>query len=141
MFRLKLLLLAYVSVVSLTTAFTIPAHPTDVDPSIVVPSRTTHVKLHACHHRRDILTIGGFSTLLLLSPLFPPPQMAVASGSTFFYDEKIDQVREPNQMYTGGKIDLNSAFVVCMCFDFIIPCHTESLLKVFILLYFSFFFN
>ena len=33
-------------------------------------------------------------------------------GSTFFFDENIDKVREESQMATGGKIDLNNAAVV-----------------------------
>jgi hypothetical protein len=56
--------------------------------------------------RRDIL-ISGIATLLTV------PGVAVAKpASTFFYDEKIEFVKEESQMPTGGKVDLNSAFVV-----------------------------
>jgi hypothetical protein len=41
------------------------------------------------------------------------PHPATAKGSTFFYDEKIEFVKEESQMPTNGKVDLNSAFVVC----------------------------
>ena len=70
---------------------------------------TTHksffaTKLHVL--RRDIL-ISGIATFLLV------PDLAVAKpASTFFYDEKIEFVKEESQMPTGGKVDLNSAFVV-----------------------------
>jgi hypothetical protein len=61
-------------------------------------------KLHL--QRRDIL-ISGIATL------FTIPGVAVAKpASTFFYDEKIEFVKEESQMPTGGKVDLNSAFVV-----------------------------
>jgi hypothetical protein len=33
-------------------------------------------------------------------------------GSTWFFDENIDKVREESQMPTGGKLDLNNAAVV-----------------------------
>ena len=33
-------------------------------------------------------------------------------GSTWFFDDKIEQVREESQMPTGGKLDLNNAAVV-----------------------------
>ena len=70
---------------------------------------TTHkssfaTKLHIL--RRDVL-ISGIVTFLLV------PDLAMAKpASTFFYDEKIEFVKEESQMPTGGKVDLNSAFVV-----------------------------
>ena len=39
-------------------------------------------------------------------------QRVSSSGSTWFFDEKIEQVREEAQLPTGGKIDLNNADVV-----------------------------
>lgn len=65
------------------------------------PSKKTATKLDVT--RRDILVTGILASI---------PTVAHASGSTFFYDEKIEQVREPSQMLTGDKLDLNSAFVV-----------------------------
>ena len=56
--------------------------------------------------RRDVL-VSGIATLLTV------PGVAVAKpASTFFYDDKIEFVKEESQMPTGGKVDLNSAFVV-----------------------------
>lgn len=77
--------------------------------SVLAFTPTTHkdhvaTKLHL--HRRDIL-ISGVATLLTV------PGVAVAKpASTFFYDDKIELVKEESQMPTGGKVDLNSAFVV-----------------------------
>lgn len=56
-------------------------------------------------HRRDVL-------ITALGGLLIAPHVAEAAGSTFFFDDKIETVREPSQMHTGGKIDLNSAFIV-----------------------------
>lgn len=56
-------------------------------------------------HRREVLTTGFLGMLTI-------PVVANASSSTFFYDEKIEQVNEPSQMATDGRVDLNSAFVV-----------------------------
>lgn len=56
-------------------------------------------------HRRDFLATG-------LAGLMIVPEIASAKGSTFFYDDKIETVKEESQMPTGGKVDLNSAFVV-----------------------------
>jgi len=54
--------------------------------------------------RRDVLITG-------IMGLVAAPGLAQATGSTFFYDDKIEEVREPQQMATGGKVDLNSAYV------------------------------
>jgi hypothetical protein len=57
-------------------------------------------------HRRDILITGVLSLTIL-------PDLVNAKSSTFFYDDKIEEKPvEPSQMPTGGKMDLNSAFVV-----------------------------
>ena len=56
------------------------------------------------HVLAQVATLG-----LLLNQVVEP---AHAKGSTFFFDETIETVREPAQMPTGDKIDLNSAFVV-----------------------------
>jgi hypothetical protein len=55
--------------------------------------------------RREVLITG-------ILGLAAAPGLAHAKGSTFFYDDKIEDVREASQMPTGGKLDLNSAFVV-----------------------------
>jgi hypothetical protein len=79
--------------------------------SVFAFAPTTHKvnvasKLHL--QRRDVL-ITGVATMLTV------PGTAVAKpASTFFYDDKIELVKEESQMPTGGKVDLNSAFVVCL---------------------------
>jgi len=55
-------------------------------------------------HRRDVL--AGFAGMLAA------PTIANAAGSTFFFDDKIETVKEASQMATGGRVDLNNAFVV-----------------------------
>jgi hypothetical protein len=55
--------------------------------------------------RRDVLVTA-------LAGLVTAPALSHASGSTFFFDEKIETVREASQMPTGNRVDLNSAFVV-----------------------------
>jgi len=67
-------------------------------PAIQQKRTTTELAVH----RRDVL--AGFAGLVLM------PGIASA-GSTFFFDEKIEQVYEPSQQATGGKVDLNNAFV------------------------------
>jgi uncharacterized protein YycO len=63
-------------------------------------------------NRRDVL-------ITVLSGIVAAPAVSQASGSTFFFDEKIETVHEPSQMHTGDRLDLNSAFVVsavcCSC--------------------------
>jgi hypothetical protein len=56
-------------------------------------------------HRRDVLITG-------IMGLVAVPSLAHAKGSTWFFDETIENVREPSQMATDGRVDLNSAFVV-----------------------------
>jgi SNF family Na+-dependent transporter len=56
--------------------------------------------------RRDLLITGVMGLVAGAHPL-----VAGAKGSTFFYDQQ-DQPVEQSQMYTGGKLDLNAAFVV-----------------------------
>lgn len=57
--------------------------------------------------RRDVL-LGG----LVLGLLSAPSLASAKAASTFFYDEHIEEVFEPSQMRTDGRLDLNSAFVV-----------------------------
>jgi hypothetical protein len=79
---------------TVATAFTIPIKK--------VTTSTTALNLK----RRDLLITGVMG--LVVQPL-----VAGAKGSTFFYDDKIEtQPVEQSQMNTGGKLDLNSAFVV-----------------------------
>jgi hypothetical protein len=56
-------------------------------------------------NRRDVL-------FTVLSGVVAVPAVSHASGSTFFFDEKIETVHEASQMPTGNRLDLNSAFVV-----------------------------
>ena len=72
-------------------------------PAVQKTVRTSPTQLNV--QRRDVLITGIMGFLAA-------PAIATAKGSTFFYDEKIEFVKEENQMATGGKLDLNSAFVV-----------------------------
>jgi hypothetical protein len=74
--------------------------------SPTIQSRTSKTQLKS--QRRDFI-ISGIVGLLIA------PEIATAkAASTFFYDEKIEFVKEESQMPTGGKVDLNSAFVVSL---------------------------
>lgn len=78
-------------------------------PVPVVRSRTTSsTELYSDVSRRDLLLTVASGIAVVVAA----PEMASAKGSTFFYDEKIENVREASQMPTNGKVDLNSAFVV-----------------------------
>lgn len=58
-------------------------------------------------NRRDVVITG------IMGLLSAPGIAQAASGSTFFYDDKIEEVREASQQATeGGKLDLNGAPVV-----------------------------
>jgi hypothetical protein len=63
------------------------------------------VKTELAVHRRDVLVTA-------LAGLMISPALSHAAGSTFFFDDKIENVREASQMATGDRFDLNSAFVV-----------------------------
>ena len=70
----------------------------------VVHKKTFSTKLDV--HRRDLLITGIVGLLVA-------PELVTAKSSTFFYDDKIEEKPpEPSQLPTGGKMDLNSAFVV-----------------------------
>ena len=73
-------------------------------PKAAATTTTTQLEME----RRDVLITG-------IMGLVAAPGLAHAKGSTFFYDDKIEEVREPSQMATDGKVDLNSAFVVSTC--------------------------
>lgn len=66
--------------------------------------RSASRELHAIN-RREILLAG-------VTGLVAQPAVSTAAGSTFFFDEKIELVREESQMRTDGLIDVNNAFVV-----------------------------
>lgn len=56
--------------------------------------------------RRDVVITG-------IAALIAAPRLAQAKGSsTWFYDEKIETVKEASQMPTDGRLDVNAAFVV-----------------------------
>lgn len=61
----------------------------------------------ALHSTKRRLLITGIMGLIL-----KPHQADAKPASTFFFDETIENVREPSQMRTGGRLDINSAFVV-----------------------------
>jgi len=66
-------------------------------------------------HRRDVLITGimGLVAAPTLATAASLPQSGVSS-STFFKEEN---VREPSQMATGGKLDVNAAPVVSVSCD------------------------
>lgn len=71
---------------------------------------TSTMLLHAVN-RRDVVDLLTGGAILGCTPGLASAKAA----STFFYDDQIENVREESQMYTGGKLDLNSAFVVSAC--------------------------
>jgi hypothetical protein len=75
-------------------------------PPILRLQKTQDTSTQLSLKRRDLLITG------IMGLLAVEPAIANAKGSTWFYDDKIEEVREENQMSTGGKVDLNSAFVV-----------------------------
>jgi hypothetical protein len=78
-------------------------------PSMRKTTTTTQLNLE----RRELL--AGILELVAA------PAIANAKGSTWFYDQKIETVQEPAQMHTGGKVDLNAAFVVSKSFCIMYP--------------------
>ena len=83
---------------------TVNAFVPTVPKAAAATTTTTQLEME----RRDVLITG-------IMGLVAAPGLAHAKGSTFFYDDKIEEVREPSQMATDGKVDLNSAFVVSTC--------------------------
>ena len=71
-----------------------------------VPEKTTFQL--AAVNRREV--IAGLT--ILASPQISHADGTRTKGSTFFFDENIEKVREESQLATGGKIDLNNAAVV-----------------------------
>ena len=96
----------FVTIFSLASAFS----------PVLQTKKSTTTQLSAVS-RRDAVTLAVGA--------FLAPQVARAAshgmanregahthGSTFFFDENIEKVREESQMPTGGKVDLNNAAVV-----------------------------
>ena len=71
----------------------------------IKPHRLTTTRLEVS--RRDILATGIAASYMAVTSLAAPAQ--ATSSTTFFEPEKLF---EPAQMKQGGKVDLNSAFVV-----------------------------
>ena len=55
--------------------------------------------------RRQVIAAG-------ISLIAGPAIANAKPSSTWFFDENIENVREESQMRTGGKLDINAAFVV-----------------------------
>jgi hypothetical protein len=73
-----------------------------------VPAVEKRITTQLNLERRDVLITG-------IMGLIAAPGLASAKpASTFFYDDKIEFVKEESQQATGGKVDLNSAFVVSL---------------------------
>lgn len=92
------------ALVALTTAF-----------SPVVQKKTSTTKLAL--ERRDVL--AGLAGMVALPGMAHASSHALQNregththGSTFFFDDNIEKVREEAQMPTDGKVDLNNAAVV-----------------------------
>ena len=82
----------------------------------VVQPKKTLTKLHV--QRRDVLvTLIGAAAMApgaahALSHGIQNRQGSHTHGSTWFFDEQIENVHEESQQDTGGKLDLNGATVV-----------------------------
>ena len=85
-------------------------------PQLSTTTKPTSTQLQASMDRRHVLVT--LATLVLApqhveaTPLAVHNRKGVSASSTWFFDEKIDQVHEEAQMPTGDKLDLNSAIVV-----------------------------
>lgn len=96
---MKIMMILHLSLVLLaiclgsTEAFTVHSN--------TLLSRSTPT---TCIHmqRRDVLLLGGI--------LFAPSVANAKAASTYFFEDNL--VQEPAQQYTGGKLDVNAAFVV-----------------------------
>jgi hypothetical protein len=83
--------------------------------SPVVQQKKSTTQLLAIN-RRDLITFAG----VVLAPQIANAlshgvqnrEGSHTHGSTFFFDDQIENVREEAQMPTGGKLDLNGATVV-----------------------------
>jgi len=72
--------------------------------------------------RRDVLAAAATIALVptqayALSHGVQNREGSHTHGSTWFFDDNIEKVREESQMPTGGKLDLNNAVVVRMHAD------------------------
>lgn len=83
---------------ALTSSFTL-------HPSTNKPVKHLTTKLHS--DRRDFCFAAGLGLLGAM-----PAAANAKAASTWFFDEKIEQVFEPSQQATDGRLDLNNAFVV-----------------------------
>lgn len=64
---------------------------------------TTSIEMERRDFHHALLTaLGGIIAI--------PSVASAKAASTFFFDD--DLVKEPAQQYTGGKMDVNAAFVV-----------------------------
>ncbi|CAB9499103.1 12 kDa extrinsic protein [Seminavis robusta] len=72
--------------------------------AFVVPQSVRPLETALAMDRREVL--AGVAGLIAM------PAIANAKpASTWFFDEHIEDVREESQMATGGKLDINAAFV------------------------------
>jgi len=72
--------------------------------------KASMTELSAVVGRREIM--AGIAGAFFLAPTVSHAADQSTSGSTWFFDENIENVRVESQMNTGGKLDLNSASVV-----------------------------
>lgn len=84
-------------------ALTFAACVTAFSPSVRIQKKTASTTQ---------LDLGRRELLTGLAGLLAAPSLANAAGSTFFFDDKIEEVIEPSQLATGGKLDINAAPVV-----------------------------
>ena len=83
---------------SMATAFAPPRR------KLSSPIRTKALDME----RRDLFLLGVSASVVVATP----PIAQAKPASTWFFDKKIEQVFEPSQMPTDGRLDLNTAFVV-----------------------------
>lgn len=76
--------------------------------TLVQPTTRADTALSATMDRRSVM--AGLAASIVTTTMTPGVASA-GPASTFFWDDQIENVREEAQMHTGGKIDLNAAFV------------------------------
>lgn len=80
--------------------------------AFVPVQQSSHVETALAMDRREMVATG-----MSMAALAMIPRVAVArstAGSTWFYDDGIEDIGEDSQMpdSSGGKLDINKAFVV-----------------------------